>query len=136
MLTYPVVDHYTGNYPSYVECAKGQALTTPIMHWFWDHYLGGVDPHGEAASRAYPIRSALLNILPPAILCTCGRDPLRDEGIALNDKLEAAGVSVEYRHYPESEHGFACSMGDTSDYRDWLESCAEFVRRFDDRPEG
>ncbi|MEM6543835.1 MAG: alpha/beta hydrolase [Pseudomonadota bacterium] len=127
VLSYPVVDHYSKDYPSYTDCATGQALTTNLMQWFWNHYLGTLEPTSEQAQRAYPIRSAGLSRLPPAVLCTCGRDPLRDEGIAMAKRLDDARVSVDYTHYPESEHGFACSMGHSPDYADWLERCAQFI---------
>ncbi|MEO0437444.1 MAG: alpha/beta hydrolase [Pseudomonadota bacterium] len=127
VLSYPVVDHYSKGYSSYTDCAKGQALTTDLMQWFWNHYLGELDPTSDKAQRAYPIESAELAHLPPAVLCTCGRDPLRDEGLAMAKRLGDAGVSTEHTHYPESEHGFACSMGRTADYDDWLQRCAQFI---------
>ena len=127
--TYPVVNHCSADYPSYVERATGQALTTSIMVWFWNNYLGGTDPDSSEAQRAYPIRSDRLAGLPPVLLCTCERDPLRDEGRAMVDALREAGVSVDYTHYPDSEHGFACSQGPTPDYQDWLRRCADWIRQ-------
>lgn len=127
LLTYPVVDHYSRPSPSYVECAKGQALSSTLMRWFWDSYLGDAAPDAETTQRAFPIRSRTLDSLPPAILCTAGRDPLRDEGMALADALRDAGVAVEQEHYPDSEHGFACGMGPTDDYMAWLARCAEWI---------
>ncbi|WP_439105646.1 alpha/beta hydrolase [Congregibacter sp.] len=127
LLTYPVVDHYTRPSPSYVDCAKGQTLTSDIMRWFWDSYLGDQDPESEETQRAFPIRSAALATLPPAILCTAGRDPLRDEGMAIADAMRDAGVAVEQEHYPDSEHNFACTMGPTEDYKAWLRRCADWI---------
>ncbi|MFK8041018.1 alpha/beta hydrolase [Congregibacter sp.] len=129
VLTYPVVDHYSRPSLSYVECAKGQALTTDIMRWFWDSYLGDTDPEAAEAQKAFPLRSGALSTLPPAILCTAGRDPLRDEGMAMADALRDAGVAVEQEHYPDSEHGFACSMGPTNDYKAWLSRCADWIAK-------
>jgi acetyl esterase len=37
---------------------------------------------------------------------TAGFDPLRDEGIAYADKLRAAGIQVEHKHYPTLVHGY------------------------------
>lgn len=129
VLTYPVVDHYTQPYPSYEDCATGQALTSALMRWFWDSYLAGASPDDPDTQRAFPIRSSDLAGLPPALLCTAGRDPLRDEGMAMLEALRGAGVDTEYEHYPDSEHGFACSMGPTEDYRAWLERCADWISR-------
>jgi acetyl esterase len=129
VLTYPVVDHYSTAYPSHEDCATGQTLTTALMRWFWDCYLDGIDPRADSTARALPIRSAALDTLPPTILCTAGRDPLRDEGMAMVEALRDAGVEVQYEHYGDSEHGFACSMGPSTDYEDWLGKCAKWIAR-------
>ena len=127
LLSYPVLDHYSQPYDSYVSCARGQALTSDLMRWFWDCYLGAVDPQSDEAQRAFPIRSEQLAGLPPTLICTAGRDPLRDEGQALAQRLREAGVALRSEHYPDSEHGFACSMGPTRDFRAWLDCCAEWL---------
>lgn len=125
--TYPVVDHYTRGHASYVECARGQALTASLMYWIWDTYLAGADPEAAATQRAFPIRSPALERLPPVLLCTAGRDPLRDEGRAMIDRLREVGVATEFEHFPDSEHGFASSLGLTEDYATWLSRCANFI---------
>jgi acetyl esterase len=127
VLTYPVVDHYTQAYPSYVDCAKGQTLTSSLMRWFWDTYLAGASADATATQRAFPIRSNALGSLPPVIACTAGKDPLRDEGMALVEKLREAGVDTSYEHYPDSEHGFACSLGPTDDYNAWLKLVSNWI---------
>ena len=127
VLTYPVVDHYSASYPSYRECATGQGLTLALMRWFWDSYLGDSDPRAETIRRAFPIRSEALGQLPPTLLCTAERDPLRDEGMALVEALREAGVATDYEHYPDAEHGFACSMGPGADYCHWLQRCAGWI---------
>ncbi|GAB5413785.1 MAG: alpha/beta hydrolase [Congregibacter sp.] len=127
--TYPVADHYSQPYASYVECATGQALTMNLMRWFWDTYMGSAQPDAASIAQASPLRHPGLATLPPLIGCTAGRDPLRDEGIALRDALKTAGVDVEYHHYPNSEHGFAGSMGATDDFNDWLQRCSDWIGR-------
>lgn len=127
VLTYPVVDHYSQPYPSYTDCATGQTLTSSLMRWFWDTYLGDANPTDDSTQRAFPIRSADLASLPPAIICTAGRDPLRDEGMALVEKLREASVDTAYEHYGDSEHGFACSLGPTDDYDAWLKRCGHWI---------
>ncbi|MEE4278666.1 MAG: alpha/beta hydrolase [Halieaceae bacterium] len=128
LLTYPVVDHYSQPYASYTDCATGQTLSSALMRWFWDTYLAGADPAATATQRGFPIRSAQIAGLPPVILCTAGRDPLRDEGMAMVESLLDAGVPVDYAHYGDAEHGFACTMGPGQDYEDWLERCAAWIR--------
>jgi acetyl esterase len=97
------------------------------MQWFWDKYLSGVSVEDAAARGAFPIRAANLADLPPTLLCTAGRDPLRDEGIAMVAELQTAGVAVDYEHFPHSEHGFACSLGPSDDFHAWLKRCADWI---------
>jgi len=79
--------------PSYNENADGYALTTSLMHWFWDHYC---DVDQRTDPRASPLRADDLSGLPPAMIVTCEFDPLRDEGDAYAAALAAAGVPVEH----------------------------------------
>jgi acetyl esterase len=43
----------------------------------------------------------------PAWVLTAQHDPLRDEGLAYVERLAAAGVPVQHRHYGSQIHGFA-----------------------------
>jgi acetyl esterase/lipase len=98
---YPVTDHYTGNHASWEENKKGYGLTAEVMKWFWDSFLTDPSKFNEAS----PLRSADFTGLPPALIITCQYDPLRDEGKAYADKLQAAGVETVYKNY-ENVHGF------------------------------
>jgi acetyl esterase len=119
LLVYPVVDA-AGNfrspsenarYPSRAENAEGYFLTLDAMRWFADHYLpgarDGLDP------RASPLLAGDLSGAPPAVICTAGFDPLRDEGEAYARALERAGVRVSYFCEPTLIHGFF-GMGNAS----------------------
>jgi len=79
---------------SYEENAEGYLLTRRLMEWFWGHYA---DEGDRTDPRAAPIRGDLHG-LPPALVATCELDPLRDEGIAYVEALQAAGVDA--RHLP------------------------------------
>ncbi|MEM7337081.1 MAG: alpha/beta hydrolase fold domain-containing protein [Actinomycetota bacterium] len=90
LLFTPVTDHDLSR-PSYVENAEGYVLTTALMTWFWDHYA----PESERADwRASPLHAPELSGVAPAAIVTAEFDPLRDEGQAYADALEAAGVPV------------------------------------------
>jgi acetyl esterase len=103
VLVYPVIDAAC-DAPSYTENAEGYFLTAPGMHWFWAHYLG---PDGDGAHQnASPIRAGDLSGLPPTVVITAEYDPLRDEGEAYAEALQAAGVPVVARRYDGMIHGF------------------------------
>jgi acetyl esterase len=74
------------------------------MHWFWDQYCP--DPARRTETDAAPLRAADLNNLPPALILTAEFDPLRDEGAAYAQKLDAAGTAVTYHCAPGLLHDF------------------------------
>jgi acetyl esterase len=83
-------------------------LTSRTMQWFVDHY---VRDGGDLIDwRGSPSRAAALSGTPPALVLTCGCDPLRDEGIAYAQRLEREGVRVTHLHFSDQIHGFM-SMG-------------------------
>lgn len=102
VLIYPAVD-LVGDHPSRTENAEGYFLTTETMEWFGRQYLGG---RNAATPRVSPLLASDFTRLPPALVLTAGFDPLRDEGIAYADALEAAGVPVERIHFDQQIHGF------------------------------
>ncbi|RPH42288.1 MAG: alpha/beta hydrolase [Burkholderiales bacterium] len=109
LLVYPVTDHYTAGFASYVENAEGYGLTRDTMAWFWDHYLGGpldADAARALSPQAVPLRAADLRGLPPALVITAGYDVLRDEGEAYAKRLHEAGVAVETERFDGMHHGF------------------------------
>ncbi len=104
VLVYPVTDHDFG-LASYREYdGREFILNRADMVWFWDHYA----PDVSARSNPYasPLRAASVSGLPPAWVLTAEHDPLRDEGRAYADRLRAAGVPVEHRHYETQIHAF------------------------------
>src|SRR5437762_1381944 len=112
LLVYPVTD-VTGNFadpgqnarfPSRAENAEGYFLSRAVMQWFAGHYLGDAG-HG-ADWRVSPLRAKNLAGLAPAIVCTAWFDPLRDEGKAYADALQAAGVATTYYHGAGLIHGY------------------------------
>ncbi len=78
---------------SYRDNAEGYVLTASLMKWFIDFYI---DPADRADPRVAPLRAASLAGLPPACIVTCQFDPLRDEGMAYAQALQAAGVPVQH----------------------------------------
>ena len=104
VLVYPVTDHdsTTGSYAKYGDA--GLLLGRQEMAWFWDHYA----PNEADRSNPYasPLRAKDHSGLPPAYFVLAEYDPLRDEGLAYAEKLEAAGVPVTVRLYDDQLHVF------------------------------
>ncbi|XVH31471.1 alpha/beta hydrolase [Haloferacaceae archaeon DSL9] len=125
-LCYPITDRDFET-DSYRENADGPLLTRADMRWFWAQYLRSpVDAHNPFAA---PLRAVDLGGLPPATVVTAGFDPLRDEAIAYADRLSAAGVAVEHRHYPRMAHGFLSLVDEVDVAADAFEALVGDVRR-------
>ena len=109
LLIYPVTQLGGPEMPSMEENAKGYFLERESMQWFTRMYCPDVSQHSDP--RMSPLRAKDLAGLPPAYVVTAGFDPLRDEGKAYADKLDAAGVPVTYVNYPGMIHGFFSLRG-------------------------
>jgi cation diffusion facilitator CzcD-associated flavoprotein CzcO/acetyl esterase/lipase len=92
LLLTPAVDG-SKEYPSMRENAEGYILTKALMDWFWNHYA---DPEDRSHPKASPLLAESLAGLPPAMIVTAQYDPLRDEGNAYAEALQAAGVPVRH----------------------------------------
>jgi acetyl esterase len=103
VLVYPVTDAAMAS-GSYDEHGEGYFLGRADMEWFWGHYAP--DPADRAHPEASPLRAEDLAGLPPAHLVIAEFDPLRDEGLAYAERLEAAGVPVTVVHHDDQMHAF------------------------------
>ncbi len=102
-LFYPVTDARCAS-ASYQEFAEGYFLTREMMQWFWQQYL--VRPEQAEEALASPLLAEDLDSLPPTTLITAEFDPLRDEGEALAERLQQAGVATRLQRYDGMIHGF------------------------------
>ncbi|MEO1525242.1 MAG: alpha/beta hydrolase [Planctomycetota bacterium] len=100
-LLYPVVEPNFDT-ESYRAFADGYGLTRDTMRWFWEQFLGDQEPTPLAA----PSLAQSLGGVPPAIVVTAEYDVLRDEGIALAEKMKTDGVDVQHVAYDGMLHGF------------------------------
>lgn len=126
LLLYPVTD-FSSERPSHEENAEGLFLTRDDMNWFEAHYLGAADPREDP--RVSPLLADDLSGLPPAIVATAEMDPLRDDGEAYADALEAAGVPVVRRRFDGLVHGFFAMGGFSSTVQVAIvEICGELRR--------
>lgn len=109
VLIYPVTDHPIAGMPSMDENAVGFGLGKDGMIWFMNHYLSDISQ--AADPLVSPLRAKDLRHLPPALIYTAQYDPLRDEGEAYADKLQAAGVDVAVKRWDGMNHGFFALAG-------------------------
>ncbi|MFC4167612.1 alpha/beta hydrolase [Teichococcus aestuarii] len=102
MLLYPALDlAMTGE--SYERFREGLPLTAATMRWFIDHYLP--PPMDRTAWRFSPARAQSLAGVAPALVLTCGHDPLCSEGQLYAARLEREGVRVTALHASDQMHG-------------------------------
>ncbi len=102
LLIYPAVDT-SKTYPSAEELPDAPILTKKDMDWFLEKYINSKEDTQD------PCLSPLLNTLnglPPAFVITAEYDPLRDQGNAYAEALQAAGVKTKHKQYPRQVHGF------------------------------
>lgn len=99
VLLYPAVDLGT----RYGAATAGMTITAATMRYFVGHYVH--DPAQREDWRASPLRAGSLAGAPPALVVTCGHDPLRDEGRLYAARLEREGVPVTSLDMSDQTHG-------------------------------
>lgn len=102
LLLYPVIaaDFDTESYRMF---GAGYYNPESALRWYWDQYVPSV------ADRENPYATPLhadLEGLPPTVIVLAGHDPLRDEGMAYANALEAAGVTTVRCAFDGGIHGF------------------------------
>lgn len=102
-LLYPAVDLSMAGHDD-EGVPPGLPLTAASMRWFIGHYVP--DAASREGWRASPLRAPSLAGAPPALVLTCGHDPLREEGRLYAARLEREGVPVAALHVADQAHGF------------------------------
>jgi acetyl esterase len=102
VLVYPIAGSDV-NTASYQENAAAKPLNKPMMQWFFQKYLR---TPADGKSPLIDLVHADLQGLPAATVITAQIDPLRSEGKELADRLEDAGVEVDYANYDGVTHEF------------------------------
>lgn len=119
LLLYPVTDNDFSRL-SYTENGQdGSFLSSTMMRWFWDQYLGETPP--DQAPLATILRTPDLTGLPPATVIMAEFDPLRDEGVAYAERLQAAGVATNAAVAPGMIHGFFSFFEAVPDALPWID---------------
>ena len=101
VLIYPSLD-YTLSLPSIQENAEGYLLHSSRVSWYFDNYF----QHSENRRDASPLHAPFIERLPRTLIVSAGFDPLRDEAIAYQARLQQAGVVCERLHFDDMVHAF------------------------------
>jgi len=103
VLIYPATDMHMRT-PSHEEMRADAVIPRERIRFYLEWYLRHEADKDDV--RASPALCEDLRGQPPAMIVTCGFDPLRDEGRAYADRLSEAGVEVSYREWPGQIHAF------------------------------
>lgn len=103
LLLCPILD-YAAETVSRRDFAEGYFLDHGTLEHDLRHYLRG---EGDVTDpRVSPLRAVRLEGQPPTCIHTAEFDPVRDEGEAYADRLQAAGVRASCRRHPGMIHLF------------------------------
>jgi acetyl esterase/lipase len=101
VLLYPCLD-YTMASPSMIENGDGYFLTRARIAWYFDQYF----QRGEDRRAASPLFMPIGPGMPATLVISAGFDPLCDEAGDYVRRLQEAGVSAQWRHFPDMLHAF------------------------------
>lgn len=96
-LFYPSTHIAQTDTTSYKQYGHGHWLTTRSIQAFREFYLPNKLQWESPEVSPLLTPDSDLALMPPALVMTCGCDPLRDEGEAYANKLRRDGVKVTYR---------------------------------------
>jgi acetyl esterase len=86
------------------ENAEGGGLDPKAVRWFNSQWVADESRWGEEGIS--PLAAADLSGMPPSLIVSAERDPLRDELEAYADRLRDAGNRVTARREPGMIHNF------------------------------
>ena len=84
---------------------RNLVLSSPIIGWFADQFLPGVDQERRRDPDISPLYAGLSE-MPPAIFTVGTADPLLDDSLFMEARWRAAGHATELRVWDEAPHGF------------------------------
>lgn len=125
LLVYPAVD-FSMNRPSHLENPNGPVITVASMPAVNASYCP------NPADLRHPLAAPLLadshEGLPPAYVAVAQFDPLRDEGVAYAERLQASGVPVVLDRGPGLIHGYLRAKSYCDASRASFERMADWLR--------
>ena len=100
---------------------RESSIAYEYMSMFVNWYLADIEDANQP--EASPIIADSFYGLPPTLIVTCEDDPLEEDGVAYQQQLEAAGVPVELREFPDLGHLAALWAGtapETKEIREFV----------------
>lgn len=105
-LIYPMIDDHSAIRTDLHPCV-GEFVWTQANNLFgWRSLLGREPGSPDVCPYAAAARAADVSGLPPTYISVGGLDLFLEENIAYTDRLNRAGVPVEFHLYPRAYHGF------------------------------
>ena len=101
VLIYPSLD-YTLSYPSVKANGSGYLLEKEKIEWYFDHYF----QNDEDRYQASPLHMEVGRRMPNTLILTAEFCPLRDEGVAYENRLLKNGVNAQRLHFDTMIHAF------------------------------
>ncbi|MFE3273421.1 alpha/beta hydrolase [Nocardia sp. NPDC059239] len=110
-LWYPIVDYRLDRYRStdLFSAPLDRAIVEKAVRWYAPRLEQCADP------RCFILTATVreLSALPPTLVAAAGVDVLRDQSVALADRLEAAGVTVVSTRGENLPHGYLGALFDS-----------------------
>ncbi|WP_234267412.1 alpha/beta hydrolase [Hydrogenophaga sp. NFH-34] len=125
LLIYPATE-FTLDRPSHRENANGPLVTVASMPMVNAMYCPDTSLH--LTPPVSPLRAASHAGLPPAFVAVAQHDPLRDEGMAYAEALQAAGVAVELDRGEALIHGYLRAKAYCAPARERFERMAAWLQ--------
>ncbi|WJK41963.1 alpha/beta hydrolase fold domain-containing protein [Solwaraspora sp. WMMA2056] len=105
VLIYPLTSIVVDD-DSTVDAADAAPLNRAMLSWFARHTFPSAQLLADPRVALLDVPVQRLAGLPPAVVITVERDPLRSQGQEFAARLRAAGVPVEHIHYDGVPHEF------------------------------
>jgi acetyl esterase len=105
---------------------RNLVLSGPILDWFGDQFLPGLDREQRRDPDISPLFANLVE-MPPAAFTVGTLDPLLDDTLFMEARWRTAGAGTELHVWPEAPHGFMALPMTVADAA--LSAEHEFLRR-------
>jgi acetyl esterase/lipase len=128
VLAYPLTSG-TGGTLSRDDSADAVPLNRPMLSWALKHALADPDHALDPRIDLVNLPPDQLDGLPPTLVLTAERDPLRAEGEAFAQHLADAGAEVTAIRYEGMPHGFLAGLPVVETARQALSQMAAMLRR-------